>query len=317
MDLVKAQKKSGAAEVTPLRRYHLVLAALAVLLAIAAIPLAKSVVQLVMLGAQAAALLLLLIPESLRLVRGFHPSRAGNRQHRRKLLNSEAVLIWAAWAGIGGFVVNFIQWVGPYRGPGQGEVVDVGTVFADLMVTGDVEDVYVMRGPESDIFTYTPSSNGGSQHVWQSTYKDGAINSKPAKFGGVMYVNDRLPGQPGVNAHDGEDLSCCMSKLSWDARSDSQGATVNFVFGGITWRWQGNQMVPLPHPDTLPYRPLGTYRLDENWRSFSFDLRRARLSAADVQRVIGAFGWTLGWPGPIPQVGRTYTLEIRNVRYER
>ena len=93
MDLVKAQKKSGAAEVTPLRRYHLVLAALAVLLAIAAIPLAKSVVQLVMLGAQAAALLLLLIPESLRLVRGFHPSRAGNRQHRRKLLNSEAVLI--------------------------------------------------------------------------------------------------------------------------------------------------------------------------------------------------------------------------------
>ena len=302
-----------------LQRRHLILAALALLLTVAAILLAKTDTQFVVLYAVAVALVLLLIPEALSLVRGFHSARAETPRRRSRLRIRVTIQIGAALLAIVTSGVTLTQQAaGLYRELRQPPVssVDVKTGSSDFMVMGDVEDIQFTHGSESDVFTYTPTPGGGSKHEWQYKYIDGVPNPNPAKFGGVMYVNDRFPGHPGTNQADGVDLTCCMSHLSWEARSDNQGATVNFVFGGVSWRWQGNQIADLPYPDTLPVRALGTYKLFENWRSFSFDLRSAGLHELDFKRVIGAFGWTISWPIP-PEPGRKYTLEIRNVRYQR
>jgi hypothetical protein len=189
-------------------------------------------------------------------------------------------------------------------------------IFSDLMKVGDIDDVEISKIGEGYRISYTAA--GQRPHEWQFKYRNGVESPDPARFGGVICVNDVVPARPGTNVKDGQDLRSYAGKIVVEARSVNGPATVTFVIGGITWAWNEDTKttVSLPYPDSMPKRDLGTKELTDSWREFEFDLGALGLQPEDFKRVIGGFGWVMTWPSP-PQPGHVFTIEVRKARYLR
>ena len=175
--------------------------------------------------------------------------------------------------------------------------LDVRVNFTRQMVMGDIGDVRQQAGNDgSDRFIYTPHGRG--PHEWDYKYVAGGLNSEPARFAGVMYVNCVVGSRPGTTNQDGMDMRPWRRKIEWEARVVSGAATIKVVIGGITWAWKNDTHEPytLPFGDTLRSRDLGSYELKPNWQRFEFDLAGASLKDEELRRVIGGFGWVMPAP---------------------
>jgi len=190
--------------------------------------------------------------------------------------------------------------------------ITINPTFTGRMIMGDTGDLRMETGEEgSDRFVYTPEGKG--PHEWEYKFIGGVENENPAGFAGVMYLNSAITSEPGTQSGDGFDLREWRQMVSWEARSIGSDVKVEFVAGGITWAWdlKTKKKVPLAYGDTLPKLSLGSYTVKTAWTRFEFDLGKARLQAKSFERVVGGFGFVI----KAPRSKRTFTIEIRNVRY--
>jgi hypothetical protein len=105
--------------------------------------------------------------------------------------------------------------------------------------------------------------------------------------------------------------------IRWEARSLSGKAYVQFVAGGMTWRWdeRAKEQVDVRYPDSMPSLKLSEQRLDSNWRRF-----RVPLDIADenLSAVVGSFGFLVEWTANNvdDRQPRAFVIEVRNILYE-
>ena len=230
-----------------------------------------------------------------------------------------------------GYPRNLTHWLGPSPTPtpspkcvggsiGNLESYSISANYDPSGIMGDIKDVRIEKGDQIDRFVY--EALGREPHEWDWTYVRGALNHEPAQFGGIMYLSspNNWGRQPGF------DLRGVRRVVKWEARSLDEPVTVEFVTGGVTWKWDDNtkEQVLVPHPDSLPRRSLGIKALTRNWNHFEYEFRDV---PEDYFRcVVGGFGWTINWGSNGMQLNkertsplqpRTFTIEIRNIRYER
>jgi len=187
---------------------------------------------------------------------------------------------------------------------------------------GDIGDITtVQKNTDGVRFRYETQGRGPHEFEWK--YVDGQLNTKPAQFAGVMYLSppNNFGNQPGF------DLRATRRVIKWEARSISGPANVEFVIGGVTWRWdhQQKKIVGVDCPDSLERNPLdGIKTLNGEWQSFEVDL--SNLPPEEFSNVIGGFGWVISWGANgveldsstgLPKAPKTFEIEIRNIRYER
>jgi hypothetical protein len=186
---------------------------------------------------------------------------------------------------------------------------------------GDINDLTVVVTDVNHQFIYRTTGQG--QHEWDYKYINGILNERPAKFAGVMYLDP--PNNFGERC-GGFDLRPVRGVIRWEARSADDNVYVEFVIGGINWIWneQTKQKVTSPFPDSMPAVPLGVKKLTSKWQSFEYSF--LGLPKKDFRRVLGGFGWVINWnsngvetdeTGNAPRNPKVFTIEIRNIRYER
>ncbi len=190
---------------------------------------------------------------------------------------------------------------------------------------GDIGDLRPpARMPGVDQFRYEPL--GRPPHEWDSKYVNGTLNEKPAQFAGVMYLHP--PNNWGKHPRGGYDLRRVADVIRWEARCVDGDVNVEFLIGGITWLWDepAVRQVSASYPDSLPTTSLDTKRLTPAWTVFEVDLQERGRVKSDFKRVVGGFGWVITWAAnglDMPDSGlssnktRIFTIEIRNIRYER
>lgn len=187
---------------------------------------------------------------------------------------------------------------------------------------GDIGDISVEKGSASVRFTY--ETNGRGPHEWEYKYIDNEFNLIPCQFAGVMYLNP--PNNWGEDANGGFDLRDTRQVVKWEARSMTGVVNVEFVIGGINWKWdeKTKERIAAPYPDSLPRHSLGTKTLSEDWQSFEADI--SNIPEENFRSVVGGFAWVISWGSNQvqindsmtgPEQSRTFTIEIRNIRYER
>lgn len=187
---------------------------------------------------------------------------------------------------------------------------------------GDVNDVSIDKREDVTRFVY--ETKGRGPHKWDYTYVNHMLNPEPAQFAGVMYLYP--PNNFGESPDGGIDLRGGFRVLRWEARSVAGEVETDFVIGGINWVLDDNKKARAiaPYPDSLKWRPLGTKRLGTEWQTFEYDL--SQIPEEEFARVVGGFGWTISWgsngvlmnealTGPVQP--KTFTIEIRKVRYEK
>jgi hypothetical protein len=185
---------------------------------------------------------------------------------------------------------------------------------------GDINDVQIIRTPEFDQFIYT--AIGTTPHEWDWKYLDDhSLNSEPAQFGGVMYLFP--PNNWGYLP--GNDLRSYRKSITWEAKSVGDDCMVEFVIGGIQWKWEnGSKSSDLKYPDSMPRKSLGIKTLTKDWQKFSSDL--SDRPEENFSNVIGDFGWIIPWGSNNislnenrtgSQNPRTFTIEIRNIKYHK
>jgi hypothetical protein len=318
-------------------RYRVYLPLVALLLSLVAVLLGASLKLMVLLYVAAFSLSVLLVIEYIRM-RGALPAEAspepgasdippvsgkgkrgkvagrGGRPGPRihviiQYLAAVAVIVSSA-VGMGKAV---LLWHGAATTSGEFYVFPA---FTDQMHVGDIGDIAVSNIAGGYRFSYKPAGSG--PHEGGFKFLNGVLNPAPARFGGVVFLKDQLPGQPGRDAKDGQDLSGFRSKIAFQARSVDGTATVKFVIGGINWEWDDASRTKrsLPYPDTMPQRDLGAKELTASWQEYEFDLESLGLQPENFRRVIGGFGWVMTWPSP-PQPERTFTIEVQKARYLR
>ena len=186
---------------------------------------------------------------------------------------------------------------------------------------GDIGDITVKKDPAVVGFIYEICGRG--DHEWDYKYINGELNPNPAKFAGVMYLNP--PNNWGMESDGGFDLRGFRS-IKWEARSLQEEVNVEFIIGGITWIWDDDNKMRQSalYPGSMPRDSLGIYTLNKNWQEFQVNL--SDHPEDDFQYVVGGFSWVIDWgsnqvdldnPGTCPEQPKTFTIEIRNIRYER
>ncbi len=316
-------------------RYRVYLPAVALLLSLVAVLVGTSLKLMALLYLAASSLLVLLVIEFIR-IRDAQPLQAGSGpgmsddfpasnqgqrdtvarprhrpRTRYRIASYAAALVFVASAlGMGKAV---LWWHNVITTP---SAFNIFPAFTDQMHVGDIGDITVRDIGGGYQFSYKPAGNG--PHESDLKYVNGVLNPAPAKFGGVVFLKNQLPAQPGRDAGDGQNLSHFRGKIAFEARSLDGTATVKFVIGGINWAWDvaSRTKRPLPYPDTMPKRDLGTKELTGSWQEYEFDLESLGLQPENFRRVIGGFGWVMTWPSP-PQPERTFTIEVRKARYLR
>lgn len=189
-------------------------------------------------------------------------------------------------------------------------------------IMGDINDIRISKREGLTQFTYTTTGKG--HHEWEHKYKGTELNSEPAQFAGVMYLD---PDSHFGTSCGGYDLTG-MRVVKWKARSVGQEATVEFQIGGVKWMWgpeKGAKVDP-PYPDSLPTIKLGQPRKlpKDEWQEFQF--RLPNYPDAYFKRVINAFSWVLTWgsndvtlnndrTGSV--VPEKFVIEIKDISYER
>jgi hypothetical protein len=184
---------------------------------------------------------------------------------------------------------------------------------------GDIGDVTISEQPGFLRFTYRTEGKG--PHEWDWKYSDGQLNPSPAQFGGVMYLNPK--NNWGTDSDGGYDLRSCHGAIKWEARSADGEVDVAFVIGGDKRNLTAKDWPKFPYPNTID-QSLGTRHLNETWQPFDADL--SKIDDSKFKRVVGGFGWLIKWESNgvklnKEQTGaehpRTFTIEIRNIRYEK
>jgi hypothetical protein len=216
---------------------------------------------------------------------------------------------------------------------GHASVVDVGKPIGDVGAfsvdenyvptgrMGDIGDVSVSKQPEFVRFTY--QARGQGPHEWEYKFIQGRENPIPAGFGGVMYLDPQ--GNWGTDPDGGNDLRTCHRAIMWEGRSDADEVNVEFVIGGDKKQWDAktNERVNLPYPNSIS-RSLGTRKLTTQWQTFNADL--SKITDDRFKRIVGGFGWVIAWDSNDVRLNKektgaerpkTFTIEIRNVRYEK
>jgi hypothetical protein len=209
--------------------------------------------------------------------------------------------------------------------PNHGNSFPVMANYHPSGLMGDIGDLRpTARMQDADQFTYEPLGRGA--HEWDYKYVNGMLNEKPAQFAGVMYLYPR--GNWGTDPQGGHDLRDVADVLRWEARSVMGEVNVEFVIGGITWVWDepARERIAAPYPDSLPQTSLGTKKLTTSWQAFNVDLHERGRVADNFRRTVGGFGWVITWAangvelaegGLTPKEKKIFTIEIRNIRYER
>ncbi len=203
------------------------------------------------------------------------------------------------------------------RPMGDVTVFSVNENYDPSGLMGDIGDITVAN--IEDVVTFTYETKGRGPHEWDWKYVDGELSSGIAQFSGVMLLSS--PNNWGTTA--GYDLRG-MTSVSWEARSLTGAVWVEFVIGGVTWRWDGDsrQQECVPVPDSMPRISLGKYLLTSSSQSFEYDL--SGLPEEYLMNVIGGFGWTISWgpndvvlnddrTGPIEP--RIITIDVSNIQY--
>lgn len=185
---------------------------------------------------------------------------------------------------------------------------------------GDIGDLFILeKGPDGVKFKYEVC--GQPPREDDNKYINSVLNPEPAKFAGVMYLNP--PNNWGTNSEGGFDLRG-FNRITWEARSLQGKVNVEFIIGGVNWIWNNeNEKQSAPFPDSMPRDSLGIKTLGESWQIFSESLTNH--SMADFQNVVGGFAWVISWedeiavdnPGTCPPEPKVFTIEIRNIRYEK
>jgi hypothetical protein len=116
--------------------------------------------------------------------------------------------------------------------------------------------------------------------------------------------------------------------IQWEARSLRGDVNVEFVIGGVKWKWDETEKeIQVCEPssiDSMPRDGLGIYKLTDTWQEFRVDLTGHPES--DFQCLVGGFGWVIGWGSngvyldekqTEAEQPKTFTIELRNIRYER
>lgn len=188
---------------------------------------------------------------------------------------------------------------------------------------GDSGDITVEKSPEVVRFIYETKARG--PHEWEWKYVKCELNSRPCQFAGVVYLDP--PNNFGERPDGGFDLRESRY-IRWEARSVTGTVNVEFVIGGIDWRWDDQKECPdrvsVPHPGSMPRVSLGIKTLTEHWQPFEYDL--SNQPEDNLKRVVGGFAWVISWgsnqvrlneAGTGPEQPETFVIEIRNIRYER
>jgi hypothetical protein len=188
---------------------------------------------------------------------------------------------------------------------------------------GDTGDVTINKQPDLIRFVYQVEGHG--PHEWEYKYIHGKENPQPAQFAGVMYLDPR--GNWGTDPDGGYDLRTCHRAIKWEARTTEGEVNVEFVIGGDKRQWspKGNEQYPFPNSID---KSLGVKHLTAQWQPLGQPLEADLSKLADdrFKRVIGGFGWVIAWDSngvklnkdqTGPEKSKTFTIEIRNIRYEK
>ncbi len=179
---------------------------------------------------------------------------------------------------------------------------------------GDTGDLSMSRQEGFIQFTYTAEGHG--PHEWDYQFVDGKENPDPAQFAGYMYLEPQ--NNWGTDPEGGYDLQECHHTLRWEARSADGEVSVEFVIGGDKRRSDS----PKPDEKTFPYpnsinKNLGAKHLTTQWQEFPVDL--SSIPNERFKRIVGGFGWVITWDanGVKAKQPKKFTIEIRNIRYEK
>jgi hypothetical protein len=186
---------------------------------------------------------------------------------------------------------------------------------------GDIGDITVNK--KSDRVEFTYETRGRSPHEWEYKYINQEINTDPAQFAGVMYVNP--PNNWGTDPNGGYDLRKTRKKIKWEARSLSGVINIEFVIGGVVWKWDENEKkkVNAPYFDSMRRLSLGIKELSSDWQPFENDL--SDIPEEEFSAVVGGFAWVISWGSNDVQLNdqrtlaaksKSFVFEIRNIRYE-
>jgi hypothetical protein len=185
---------------------------------------------------------------------------------------------------------------------------------------GDIGDVSVDEQPGLVRFVY--EAQGRGPHLWEWTYdSEGNANLEPAQSAGVMYLDTR--GNWGTDPDGGFDLRGCHGVIKWEARSADGPVRVKFLLGGDKRNLPTKDRAKFPYPNTID-QALRTEDLSDQWREFTFNL--SKVPEERFKRVVGGFGWEIAWSSngiklnskrTAAENPKTFTIEIRNVRYEK
>ncbi len=182
---------------------------------------------------------------------------------------------------------------------------------------GDSGDITVEKSPNMVRFIYETIGRG--PHEWEWKYASNNL----AKFAGVMYLNP--PNNWGTESNGGFDLRG-FHIVKWEARSISGIVNVEFIIGGVVWKWndEKKERVSVPYPDSMIRTTFGIKTLTEDWQSFEADL--SYLPEDNFRCVIGGFAWIISWESNHIQINsirtssdqpKKFTIEIRNIQYGR
>jgi hypothetical protein len=214
--------------------------------------------------------------------------------------------------------------------PGNLESLTLGSEYYHPSgIMGDISDVQIAHLLEGDRFTYETLGRG--PHEWEWKYINGILNPEPAQFAGVMYLDPpgnfgRLPG------YDMRDcLFLCIRRvpraLTWEARSTGGDVIVEFIIGGIVLvrdPIDDRLLVTPPWPDSMPRIVVRRVTLTPDWKSFEYVF--GALPPDSFKNVVGGFSWVVDWGSNGVQLNqerrgavnpKTFTIELRNIRYVR
>lgn len=250
--------------------------------------------------------------------------REKERRRERKVITG---------GGLAGFLLGFVIALGLWSGSGKAEplgkaVLVTGDFLAQSFfhpsgMMGDIGDITIERRTGVDRFTYDVRGKG--PHEWEYKYVKCRPDSLPARFAGVMYLNP--PNNFGEVEDGGYDLRR-FHRLKWEARCITGEVNVEFVAGGVNWKWndtvQCPKKEPTPYPCSLPRTSLGIKRLTEAWQSFEYEFTAGQ--EKQLRRLVGGFAWVIAassngvtWDSDrsAPNVAARFTIELRNIHYER
>ncbi len=187
---------------------------------------------------------------------------------------------------------------------------------------GDTHDIIVQRASDTVCFVY--ETKGQSPHEWEYKYINGELNSNPCKFAGVMYLNP--PNNWGEDPNGGFDLRDARGVIRWEAQSLTGKVNVEFVIGGVTWKWneRTKEKEAVQYSDSMRRESLGIKTLTNYWQPFEVTL--SHIPEEEFKRVVGGFGWVINWDsnnvllneaGTGPEEPKTFIIEIRNIHWDK